>query len=226
MATTYDGRRDSSALLRGGAELQREERTAAVYPDGAVPPAVFAQVRQSRRRRRRGAPGFVAPSRSSDDIRERKDPPLSPVGASTFSSIASAFDFHHHVGSDPASELLVLKRILNRERLLSRLEVVCNGIRKRRRPLTEEFGHDSQQMGEENNGVVKLLSSIRDATITVVEAVAAWREGTVGHPPSAFVWHGENYLLKITNDLNFLAGVEPLVDALKVTTSLYLDVLH
>lgn len=200
-----------------------------------VPPgAVFAHSRPNNTGRRKAPQwGLKAPLwSSSEDLSDRNRPnvggshSLSPVrgpcaATAAFSSVASAFDFQHHLGTDPARELLVLKRILHRECLLSRLEAVCAELRKTcRRPLT--VGGLSVGtvvlLGDSTEDVVNMLSSMRDATVAVVEAIAVWREGMVDrHPPPAFVWHGENYLLKVTDDLNFLAGVEPLVGALKVT---------
>lgn len=201
------------------------------YPEsGAIPKAMFGQQQQSslrqhpRRRRRRDAPGPITCSRSSDEILHRStNVALSPVtgpGATSFSSVASAFDFHHHLGSDPASELLVLKHILTRECLLSRLETVCGQFRKRFQlhPTQETSDSTTTRLGEGGDGIVSLLSSMRNATVAVIEAISVWRKDMTGHPPSAFVWDGDNYLLKITNDLNFLAGVQPLVDTLKVPT--------
>ena len=49
-------------------------------------------------------------------------PGASPPG---FASVAAAFDFEHHTGSDPALEMGVLKCILVRESLVSQLEVVA-----------------------------------------------------------------------------------------------------
>lgn len=149
---------------------------------------------------------------------------LSPVvgpGADTspaFRSVASAFDFQHHVGTNPASELLVLKRILHRECLLSRLETTCADLRKQFRRSAAFGGYAALALfGDRNAGVIDMLSRMREATVAVVEAVGGWREDMAArHPPLAFTWHGDNYLLKITNDLNFLAGVEPLASALKV----------
>lgn len=180
---------------------------------------------QPRRHRQRGAPGLVACSRSSDELLQRTaSVALSPVtgpGATSFSSVASAFDFQHHLGSDPASELLVLKHVLTRECLLSRLEAVCDQLRKRfQLPSATAATSDSSTAARlragSDSGVVSLLSRMRDATVAVIEAISVWRKDMTGDPPPAFVWHGDNYLLKITNDLNFLAGVQPLVDTLKV----------
>ncbi|CAM9185353.1 unnamed protein product, partial [Choristocarpus tenellus] len=119
-----------------------------------------------------------------------------------FSSVAAAFDFQHHVGTDTACELAVLKRILARECSLGRLEGVCRSL------------HQSEV--DENVRVFDLLARVRDATVGVVEAVKAWRGSCSHWIPPPFMWHGENYLLKMTNDLNFLAGVGPLVNALKM----------
>lgn len=221
-------------LQRKAAELEGETGGAfAAYEEsGRIPEAMLGQHRsssssrhQSRRHRRRGAPGLLACSRSSDEIqRTAANVALSPVtgpGATSFSSVASAFDFQHHIGSDPASELLVLKHILTRECLLSRLEAVCDQLRKRFQLLpaaaaaTATSDGATAGLGEGSEGIVDLLSKMRAATVAVIEAISVWRKDMTSHPPSAFVWHGDNYLLKITNDLNFLAGVQPLVDTLK-----------
>ncbi len=217
----------------GKAELDGETGAAfAAYAAGSsrAPEAMFRQQASStsrqhpRRHRRRGAPGLLACSRSSDEILQRSpNVALSPVrgpGATSFSSVASAFDFQHHIGSDPASELLVLKHILTRECLLSRLEAVCHQLRKRFQLLptvtsTSESA-PAVRLKEGSEGILELLSKMRGATVAVIEAISVWRKDMTGYPPSAFVWHGDNYLLKITNDLNFLAGVQPLVDTLKV----------
>ena len=225
--------------FQGRADLDGETGGAfAAYAAGSsrTPEALFRQQASStsrqhpRRHRRRGAPGLMACSRSSDEILQRTTSvALSPVrgpGSTSFSSVASAFDFQHHLGSDPASELLVLKHILTRECLLSRLEAVCHRLRKRFQLLpavaATADSAATARMKEGSEGVVELLSKMRAATVAVIEAISVWRKDMTGYPPSAFVWHGDNYLLKITNDLNFLAGVQPLVDTLKVSLpSLY-----
>lgn len=192
---------------------------------------------QPRRHRRRGAPGLLACSRSSEEMqRTTANVALSPVtgpGATSFSSVASAFDFQHHVGSDPTSELLVLKHILRRECFLSRLEAVCDQLRKRFQLLpaaaaaaTAKSDGTTARVGEGSEGVVGLLVKMRAATVAVIEAVSVWRKDMIGHPPAAFVWHGDNYLLKITNDLNFLAGVQPLATTLKVPPSTHGCILN
>lgn len=211
-------------------EADKGSAFAAYEESGRIPEAMFGQHKSSpssrqqpRRNRRRGAPGLLACSKSSDEIPRTTNVALSPVtgpGATSFSSVASAFDFQHHIGSDPASELLVLKQILTRECLLSRLEAVCDQLRKRFQLVSAATTATSDSatagLGEGSEGIVDLLSKMRAATVAVIEAISVWRKGMTGHPPSAFVWHGDNYLLKITNDLNFLAGVQPLVTTLKV----------
>lgn len=223
MATVHERTRDVAPACGSSNRLAGERNMAilaAEHPASAVPRGAYLQSRAGVRRVL--PPSCLTPSKagtSPNDQLERPSPGLSPVigpGATAFSSVASAFDFHHHVGTDPASELLVLKRILGRECVLSRLEAVCNRFRRGcRRPVVID-GDVSSTLGDGMAGVVDMLSSVRDATVTVVEAIAAWREDVLGDPPPAFMWHGENYLLKAINDLNFLAGVEPLVAALKV----------
>lgn len=219
MATAHEWlREDILSRKTSAGDFSGTAASVAAYADSTVPDCLFA-LRQPQPHRRRGAPGLVASSRSSEGILERTTLALSPVtgpGATTFSSVASAFDFQHHTGCDPTSELLVLKRILRRECLLSRLEAMCGQIRKRCRRPKVMLGGVKTPLEDGADKVMYLLSSLREATVAVVEAVTLWRDEMAERPPPAFVWHGENYLLKITNDLNFLAGVEPLVSALKV----------
>lgn len=189
-----------------------------------TPGAMFAQsqtnntdLREAPQRSRK-APPWSSPEK------KKANNSLSPVegacaATAGLSSIASASNCQHRLRADPTSELLVHKRILHRECLLSRLEAVCAELRKTsRRPLTSGgFSAATAFLENGTEDVVNMLSSMREATVAVVEAVAVWRERIVDrHPPTAFIWHGENYLLKATNDLNFLAGVEPLVNALRV----------
>lgn len=178
---------------------------------------------RAKRDHRRGATGLSPSSWRSEDILERPNAILNPAigpGSTTFSSVASTFDFQPHLGSDPAAELLVVKGILLRECLLSRLEAVCCDVRKRgpRCAAMPNEGPD-KPLGENAEEIIQLLSRTRETTVAVIEAITVWRGEINQHPPPPFLWHGENYLLKITNDLNFLAGVEPLSATLKVGTS-------
>lgn len=162
--------------------------------------------------------GPASKSRTTHALLKRLPSTLKPVtrhGSTAFSSVASVFEFHHHVGTDPTNELLVLKGILARECALSRLEVACHELRKEYRRPVGASGASGSPHDESTAQVIELLSQVRDATVEVVEAVVTWRKD-VGKHPLEFIWRGENYLLKTTNDLNFLAGVEPLVAAMKV----------
>ena len=62
--------------------------------------------------------------------------------------------------------------------------------------------------------LLELFLSLREVSVEVVEAIVAWRwkeGGTPGGPLPLFVWNGLDYLHKMCNDLDFLAGCEPLV---------------
>jgi hypothetical protein len=63
---------------------------------------------------------------------------------------------------------------------------------------------------------LELFLTLREVSVEVVEAIVAWRwkeGGTPGGPLPLFVWNGLDYLHKMCNDLDFLAGCEPLVRA-------------
>lgn len=178
--------------------------------------ALTGSRRRPGRRKLHGAPASQA--RTFDELLSSGGWALEPITSTDttgFSSVASTFEFRHHVGTDPANELVVLKRILVRECLLSRLETTCSELRKQYRRHARVDGATGS-FNESNEGIIRMLSQIRDATVAVVEAVLVWRRDASKSSSQPFIWHGQNYLLKLTNDLNFLAGVEPLVVALKV----------
>jgi len=139
--------------------------------------------------------------------------------APAFASVAATFNFQHHVGADPALELEVLKNILIREGYIVRV----------RDCVAEVLRGDSPGLRlADGSGLLDLLINIRECSVEVVEAILSWRDGFLvppnGRPgtsgnrglPPAFMYQGENYLLKMTYDLDFLAEVDTLVDALKV----------
>ena len=111
----------------------------------------------------------------------------------------------------------VLKAILDRERLIHALS--------RYAAAQHTTPHESDQHLD-GRDVTSVLLELKAATVVVVEAIEAWRAAEPGPAESAadplkgviawqpFIWNGINYLLKMTNDLDFLASIETLVAAL------------
>ena len=88
------------------------------------------------------------------------------------------------------AELEVIKCIINREGYLKRVKDDFKGMGRDLRPE-----------------LVDSLDFYRIATVDVVNAIEKWREAKLstssGEAP-IFLWNGENYLLKMVTDLNFL----------------------
>jgi len=145
-----------------------------------------------------------------------------------FSSVAAAFDFDHHDGTDPGLELEVLKVILIREGLLGKLWDFAERANLKDDEASmgtlegSVVGDYSSKMKDSSGvSILHVLTQCRDVTAKVCMAVEAWRKGSgaagmVGSAPKPFMWHGENYLLKCCNDIDFLAVCDSLVSALKV----------
>jgi hypothetical protein len=81
--------------------------------------------------------------------------------------------------------------------------------------------YSSKMKDSSGVSILHVLTQCRDVTAKVCMAIVAWREGSgaagnEGDVPRSFIWHGENYLLKCSNDIDFLASCETLVTALKV----------
>jgi hypothetical protein len=123
------------------------------------------------------------------DIRQayRGDTAASAPG---FASVAAALDFEHHVGSDPALELQVLKAVVLREGLLSQIEILVEELMR-----PEAYRGEAQDHQGLAAAVIELLAQVRDRSLEVVEAVEQWRDAM--SPPPPFVWQNTNYLLKM-----------------------------
>jgi hypothetical protein len=59
-----------------------------------------------------------------------------------FTSVAAAFDFEHHVGSDPSLELVVLRSILVREGYLSQIEAYAEQVTRPQAFLGDEPNYE------------------------------------------------------------------------------------
>ncbi|CAM9264170.1 unnamed protein product, partial [Phaeothamnion confervicola] len=113
---------------------------------------------------------------------------------------------------DAAASAESFKLILVREGLLAKLEDICASLRMRKPPprgdSTVSNGRDAFRAEEEAAAAAAApLSQPQLATATTPP---------MAPPPPPFLYRGENYLLKMANDLNFLAGVMPLVTALRI----------
>jgi len=128
-----------------------------------------------------------------------------------FASVAAAFDFEHHIGSDPALELKVLKSILVREGNISQIEVLVQQILR-----PENFPGDVPDYHGLCSQIIELLAQTRTQSVTIIEQVESWRIDQ--SPPPPFVWQKSNYLLKMCRDLDYLSQVNPLVELLGVSS--------
>ena len=75
----------------------------------------------------------------------------------------------HHMGTDPVSEMFVLREILGREALLSRLEVLCEDlIRKAHRAWAlREMPPPLDGDGGQSEDVLETGPAFVDPTVTV-----------------------------------------------------------
>ena len=109
----------------------------------------------------------------------------------TLSQISSILGFNFHKGADRSLEVNVVKAIMSRETKLMQLSHYCVG----------KSNNDSK--------ILDLLMPLRDATINCVEAIELWRNSiATNNPifPTPFMWDGINYILKMVNDVDFLAN--------------------
>jgi hypothetical protein len=125
-----------------------------------------------------------------------------------FTSIASTFGFDHHEGSDRNIELKVIKHILLRESILSKLVHLCDRVGNQV-SLASNFG----------TAILDTIMQVREHTLNYLETLTQWRHSNPNNDPTmprVFFWEGDNYTLKIVRDLNFMANNASLVDALGI----------
>lgn len=91
-----------------------------------------------------------------------------------------------------SKQLDIVKEILNREQCIEDV-----------RELLEDKMGWGNGLGELSHQTIRLLNRLRSTTLSLVESIMAWREKIKLHE-KPFVWNGINYLLKISNDTNFL----------------------
>lgn len=104
----------------------------------------------------------------------------------TFSSEVSG------TAEEGGAELEVIKCIINREGYLKRVKGDFKGMGRNLKPELADS-----------------LDYLRVSSVDVVQAIVRWREvkkRTEGDEDAVFFWNGENYLLKMITDLNFMDG--------------------
>lgn len=131
------------------------------------------------------------------------------TGGDVFGTIATAFGFIHHSGTDHAAELHVLKQILIRESLVMKLVHACQvGV-----------GPGGKLKPAAGAKILELMTHIRAATVEYCTRLRRWRTTARDHETFAvrpFLWEGDNYTLKVCNDLDFLADNAVLAGALSL----------
>lgn len=130
------------------------------------------------------------------------------VQSTEFDSISSTFGFEHHEGTNYQLELKIIKEILIRQGLLMTLQHMCQYLNERNKETLE------QQEGEQ---LILTLRKLRDCTVNLLEVVQLWRQSSEKYDaafPQPFFWEGENYVLKMVIDLDFLADTRAIIDAL------------
>ena len=167
----------------------------------------------------RSAPESVELSTFSDLVQSKMSRPkpkaMNDASKTAYSSIATTFGFVHHKGTDHLAELKVLKCILIREGILNNIQLSCE-------PWKNQTNKYSVLQKNESTVILDYLTQIRDVTVDLIEMVCMWRLSMPNVDPDMprpFLWEGENYLLRVISDLDFLAEIPPLVRALGISPS-------
>lgn len=146
-----------------------------------------------------------SPSVTSDIYRR-------PKVQTPFSSITKTLGFSHHQGTDKSKELAVVKYILARESVLLKLKNLCTKISQCNILVQSSLNLESE--------LLDTLALMRTTTTNFIEILTAWRESDVNHDqqnPRTFIWDQQNYTLKVTHDLDFLAEQPLLVASLQLS---------
>ncbi|KAF0684804.1 Aste57867_23249 [Aphanomyces stellatus] len=107
--------------------------------------------------------------------------------------------------TDPQDEIRIMKAILIREGLLSRLKGTMKKIR---------IGDHTSLHTQDGNSVLTLLLHTRESSLAVIDALCRWYQTLA--VPRAYIWNGTSYIHRMLDDLNFLGEVPVLADALGV----------
>lgn len=99
----------------------------------------------------------------------------------------------------PEVEFEVMKAILLRENYIQRLQKKLNEIKTKNSSI--------------DLSVIGIIDVLRECSIEVVEVIKTWEQTQVEYPiVKPYLWNGQNYLLKITNDLYFLEDCPQVMD--------------
>lgn len=131
---------------------------------------------------------------------------------SAYNSITATLGFRHHKGTDKSAELKVLKFILKRESLLNLLMEICH----------PKEPNDLILQNRQKTGILDIMTQIRNVTVELIESICYWRTTMLNADPEVprpFIYEDNNYLLKVTYDLNFLADITFLVENLGVDST-------
>jgi hypothetical protein len=146
-----------------------------------------------------------------DDTVSRNSSCSRPKPRTAYSSISTTLRFKHHQGTDTVKELDVVKYILARESILLKLKNLCHEINQ-----CDVLVQSSTALESE---LLDTLALMRETTTNYLDILTIWRESCTQyepHNPRKFVWDGQNYTLKVTRDLDFLADQALLVSSLQL----------
>jgi len=134
---------------------------------------------------------------------------------SPFNLISSTFGFSHHPGTDQKAELKTLKLILKRENLITFIRSYADKFLE-----AEKLDGVKIVLLPSSTDVLEVLTQIRDITLELIESVCMWRLTAPfieqNEIPKPFIWQNRSYLLKLINDLDFMAGIKLLSDSLNI----------
>ena len=136
-----------------------------------------------------------------------------PKPLTAYASISTTLGFVHHEGTDQSKELDVIRNILARESIILKLQNLCHKISQ-----CDILVQSSMVLESE---LLDTLALMRATTVKFLETVSIWRESADTFDltkPRAFLWEGQNYILKIVRDLDFLADQQMLVESLQLTS--------
>jgi len=159
----------------------------------------------------------------------------------SYESIAATFDFQHHAGTDPNLELKVLKNILKRESTIAKIKISITKLEEEEEMRNFMKAHSRDDTVEKHFEKVcnkdtllkkftclfDYFSEIRELSAKVIETILVWREeaqekNQMQFQNLCFYWHGENYLVKMLHDMDFLADVDALISSLNINKDFFI----